>query len=183
MTHSLTLKLWILKNRTNAYLQKLNKYEVWEAYLLRECYESLMSKQREIAGKIYEKTGIWPVNVGSLAFGRWTPDSDLDLAIGYYTRNELNEILSRCGTYYQITSKFFGDTGINYVVSRKGYDLQIRRWDEIHYLIDGAIESIDSMTPKNHVEWYKFKLENKDNSEVIENAKEIYYKNFIPGIY
>ena len=68
--------------------------------------------QGALCRRIRNAFGIQPVNIGSIAYGRWTSDSDLDLAIGYYDRYELVKILSIAGergiVFEEIKGSFAG---------------------------------------------------------------------------
>ena len=151
-----------------------------------------MTEEQKIKQNIYDVFEIWPINVGALAFARWTENSDLDLAIGYDNTDEFIRIMKIVRRYnvQEITSKFMGHKRINYVIKTSvqlhdsliNCDLQIRHWDEIDYLIKGARLSVATMNPKDHIDWNEYKNRANDKKE-IKSRKIAYYCKVLPELY
>src|SRR5437899_13072557 len=84
-------------------------------------YSKLQSTEKQINKLIYSIFGKSAINVGSVAYGRWAFDSDLDLAIGFKNDKELHHYLSLMGqhnwTYKKKKAIYNNHPVINYIHS------------------------------------------------------------------
>ena len=152
----------------------------WRHPPLYESYKKLEAKERVYHQKIMGLFNKRAVNVGSVAYGRWGEDSDLDLAIES-DQNVLWKIYSYGFEAQEVITRFRGNIRTNYVITIDNVDIQIRSKEEIEYLQQGALSSLRDYTIDKHVMWIQKK--EKLSREQLEVEKKKYYVKYIPDLY
>lgn len=184
-----------LKNETREYIKKLVKVPGSTKLIL--SYTHLITKEEQISQDIYNIFGIWPINIGSVAFGCWTEHSNLNLAISYSNNAEFERIMKIANQFnvQKINETFFGQERVNFIIdsliqysdkfSSQKYDvdfvIKICQQDEIGYIIKGARAAILDITPDKHIEWNQY-VNFIDNWRNVLILREQFYERYIPEL-